>query len=136
MRYGQGDGVMTNYLIFEIPTDMPFIPKMAVRRKLPWRKGRGSLYVPVLRLCAIADADLARLPISDELRSRVRAGEIELEDLLDAGMQLRYWAWGVDAQTGAVGTASSSWIKRREQVTVIEEALVPPEEIEDAPLEP
>ena len=122
MRYGSGDGVVSNFLVFEIPTDMPFIPRIAVRRKLPWRRGRGSFYVPVLRLNAIADADLARLPIADDLRNRIRAGDAELEDLLDAGIQLRYWAWGFDAQTGAIGTASSSWVTRRDQVAVIETA--------------
>jgi hypothetical protein len=120
MRYGSGDGAVSNFIVFEIPTDLSFIPRIGVRRKLPWRKARGSFYVPVLRLNEIADAELSRLPISDELRGRVRAGEVELEELLDAGIQLRFWAWGFDAQTGAIGTSSSKWVSKREQVTVIE----------------
>jgi hypothetical protein len=136
MRFGSGHGAVTNYLIFEIPTDMPFIPKMAVRRKLPWRNGRGrSVY-------RFYDSATLPMPTSRDCRSRmsyvpgVRAGEIELEELLDAGMQLRYWAWGFDAQTGAIGTASSAWIKCREQVTTMEEALAAPGEIDETATDP
>lgn len=120
--YGRGDAVAVNYLIFEIPTDLAFIPHIGVRRKVPWRAGRGSVYVPVLRISAIAEADVSRLPISEELRARIRVNGVELEELLDLGMQIRFWAWGFDAQTGAIGTASSEWIRRSAQIVVIDQA--------------
>jgi hypothetical protein len=126
MPYGRGDAVAANYLIFEIPTDLAFIPHIGVRRKVPWRAGKGSLYVPVLRISAIAEADLSRLPISEDLRTRIRANRVELEELLDLGMQVRFWAWGFDAQTGAIGTASSEWIRRSAQIVVIDRASTQP----------
>ena len=59
---------------------------MSVRRRLPWRKGLGSFFVPVLRLSEIDEADLERIPITADLRSRVRGGAAELEELLSAGV--------------------------------------------------
>ena len=94
----------------------PFIPQFPVRRRLPWRWSKGTLYVPVLRLSAIAREDLGRLPIDDALRRRVKGGHAELEDLLDQGVQLRFWAWGTDQSTGAVAVCSSTRITNRDQV--------------------
>ena len=98
---------LQNYLVFEIPTDTPFVPVMTVRRRLPWRRRHGSRYAPVLRLDQIKDADLRLLPISNELKKSLKTGSVELEELLRVGIELRFYAWGYDRVTGAFAVQSS-----------------------------
>lgn len=104
---------------FVIPTDTPFVPYFPVRRKLPWRRGRGSLYGVVLRLRDIDERDLNAVPLDDELKERIRGGHAQLEELLDAGMTLRFYAWGYDSMTGAFTVRRSERIHSSADVEVI-----------------
>jgi hypothetical protein len=112
------EGHKPTYQIFEIPTDTPFVPVLRSRHGPPWHRRPGGRYAPVLRLDEIHTRDIRALTIPDQLKIRLSRGEVQLEELLDLGVELRYWAWGSDRATGAFAVKASRWIRQRADLTI------------------
>jgi hypothetical protein len=110
-----GELTVVNH-IFDIPTDTPFVPLMRVRRRLPWRNSRGSLYAVVLRLRDIDARDRSALPVPADVKDRIRDGSVEIEELFDLGLSFRYYVWGYDSLTGAFTVQQSDRISSRDQI--------------------
>jgi hypothetical protein len=71
-----------------------------------------------LRLDQISDLDVRMLPTTADLKSRLKQGTVELEELLDAGLQTRWYAWGSDGTTGAFAVCQSDRIRSRDRIEI------------------
>jgi hypothetical protein len=113
-------GRPNSFHIFEIPTDTKFVPVLRHRKGKPWRRRRGDQYAVVLQLHAIDRGEPALASIPAHLKDAIFAGTAELEPLLDAGLDLRFNAWGYDSTTGAFAVRRSIRVSSRSQVVSVD----------------